>query len=40
VQALDTAAAGSMSLTLLLISLAAIAASYLSTAARARHRDA
>jgi molybdate transport system permease protein len=40
VQALDTAAAGSMSLTLLLISLAAIAESYLSTAARARHRDA
>jgi molybdate transport system permease protein len=40
VQALDTAAAGSMSLTLLLISLAAIAASYLSTAARSRHRDA
>jgi molybdate transport system permease protein len=40
VQGFDTAAAGSMSLTLLLISLAAIAASYLSTAARGRHRDA
>lgn len=36
VQAFDTAAAGSMSLTLLLISLAAIAASYLTTAVRNR----
>ncbi len=40
VQAFDTAAAGSMSLTLLLVSLAAIAASYLTTSARARQRDA
>lgn len=39
VQAFDTAAAASMSLTLLLISLAAIAASYLATSARRQHRD-
>ncbi|MGE5523368.1 MAG: molybdate ABC transporter permease subunit [Rhodospirillaceae bacterium] len=39
VQAFDTAAAGSMSLTLLLVSLAAIAASYVSTEMRGRHHD-
>ncbi len=39
VQAFDTAAAGSMSLTLLLISLAAISASYVTTARRGRGRD-
>jgi molybdate transport system permease protein len=39
VQAFDTAAAASMSLTLLLVSLAAIAASYLTAAASGRRRD-
>jgi ABC-type molybdate transport system, permease component len=38
-QALDTAAAGSMSLALLLVSLAAISASYVTTGRRGRHRD-
>lgn len=38
-QALDAAAAGSMSLALLLVSLAAISASYVTTGRRGRHRD-